>query len=77
MMIEYKVIECYNTILSERKCNEMGFDGWLLIDIVFDRAVNQYYAYFAREVTQTDIKLKAAFEQTKPLKKSGKRKPKQ
>lgn len=55
IIIEYKVLGA-PTIISERQCNELGFEGWLLTTIVFDRDVHQYYFYFVREVREyTDL----------------------
>ena len=62
------------TIISERLCNELGFEGWLLTSIVFDRDVHLYYFYFVREVREdTDI---TDAEQDKPQKRSARSKPK-
>jgi hypothetical protein len=73
LIIEYKVLDA-PTIISERQCNELGFEGWLLTTIVFDRDVHQYYFYFVREVREhTDI---TAAGQDKPTSRSVRRKPK-
>jgi hypothetical protein len=43
--IEYKVLSA-TSLISQKQCNELGLDGWVLTTIIKD--LGQFYFYFFR-----------------------------
>lgn len=51
-LIEYKVLSA-KSLISQRQCNELGLDGWVLTTITKDLGVFYFYFFRVEEVEVT------------------------